>query len=133
MGETVGRKNNLATRSAPLVALFTSRYFRYAPLGLATVCIASYAIRGILAKAEHPAVPLDDAFIHFQYAKRLATGHFFSYVDGEGYSSGATSIVWPLLLAPLYLLGLRDLSIIWGAWFFGFLALGALALETYRL
>src|SRR6185295_17991646 len=60
-------------------------------------------------------------------------GHFYSFVDGEGYSSGATSLLWPLLLAPLYLVGLRGLSIIWGAWFFGFVALGALAVETYRL
>src|SRR5262249_53666720 len=63
----------------------------------------------------------------------LAQGHFFSYTANDGYTSGATSLVWPTLLAPLYLLGLRDLSIIWGAWFFGFLALGALAVEAYRL
>jgi hypothetical protein len=80
-----------------------------------------------------PAVPLDDAFIHFQYAKRLGAGHFFSYVDGEAYSSGATSLLWPVLLAPLHAAGLTDLSIIWAAWAFGFLALGALTVETYRL
>jgi hypothetical protein len=109
------------------------RILPYVPVTLVTAFLAAYAIRGVLAKCGHPAVPLDDAFIHFQYAKRLASGHFFSYVDGEGYSSGATSLLWPMLLAPLYLVGLRGLSIIWGAWFFGFVALGALAVETYRL
>jgi hypothetical protein len=118
--------------SAPLVAL-GKRLLPYAPVALATLCLAVYAVRGILAKCGHPAVPLDDAFIHLQYAKRLAQGHFFSFSEGDSYSSGATSLVWPALLAPLYLAGLRDLLLIWGAWFFGFLALGALTVETYRL
>jgi hypothetical protein len=109
------------------------RPLRFLPVSLAVGALAVYTIRTVLDRCGHPAVPLDDAFIHFQYAKRLATGHFFSYVDGEGYSSGATSILWPILLAPFYALGLTDLSIIWAAWAFGFLALGALAVETYRL
>src|SRR5918911_1297879 len=71
-------------------------------VALATVALAWISLHAILARCGHPAVPLDDAFIHFQYAKRLAQGHFFSYSEGDGYSSGATSVVWPLLLAPLY-------------------------------
>jgi len=106
---------------------------RFLPVALATAALAAYTMRAIIARCGHPAVPLDDAFIHFQYAKRLASGHFFSYVEGEGYSSGATSLLWPLLLAPLHAAGLDDLSIIWGAWVLGFLSLGALAVETYRL
>jgi hypothetical protein len=109
------------------------RALPYAPVVLATLCLAVYAIRGVLIRCGHPAVPLDDSFIHFQYAKRLAGGHFFSFSEGDGYTSGATSFAWPILLAPFYLVGLRDLAIIWGAWALGFLALGALAVETYRL
>ncbi|HKQ71814.1 MAG TPA: hypothetical protein VJT73_20865, partial [Polyangiaceae bacterium] len=109
------------------------RFLPFAPVALATAGIAAYAISAVLAKCGHPAVPLDDAFIHFQYAKRLASGHFFSYSEGDPYSSGATSLAWPLLLAPFYLLGLRELAIVWAAWLFGFVALGALAVETYRL
>jgi hypothetical protein len=103
------------------------------PLALATAAVASSALGPVLERCGHPAVPLDDAFIHFQYAKRLATGHFFSYSEGEGYSSGATSFLWPALLAPFYAIGFRDLSIIWIAWLLGFAALFALVLETYRL
>lgn len=44
--------------------------------------------------------PLDDAFIYFQYAKNLARGGFFEYVRGEGYSSGATSFLYALILTP---------------------------------
>ncbi|HEX9296456.1 MAG TPA: hypothetical protein VF881_11485 [Polyangiaceae bacterium] len=119
-------------QSSPLSA-FARRIAPYVPVAVATSAVAIYAIRHVLTRCGHPAVPLDDAFIHFQYARRLAGGHFFSYVEGEGYSSGATSLLWPTLLAPFYLLGLHDLAIIWGAWALGFLALGALAVETYRL
>jgi hypothetical protein len=109
------------------------RYLAALPVAVATIALAAYVLHAVLEKCGHPAVPLDDAFIHFQYAKRLSGGHFFSYVEGEGYTSGATSLLWPALLAPFYALGFRDLSIVWVAWFFGFLALSALAIEAYRL
>ncbi|HMJ54884.1 MAG TPA: hypothetical protein VK540_22565 [Polyangiaceae bacterium] len=123
-------------QAPPVVSALVGRWkrpLRYVPVSLTTIALAAYTIRAVIARCGHPAVPLDDAFIHFQYAKRLASGHFFSYVDGEGYSSGATSLLWPILLAPLHAAGLTDLSIIWAAWAFGFLALGALTVETYRL
>ncbi len=44
--------------------------------------------------------PLDDAFIYFQYARNTAFGHFFEYVKGEGYSSGATSFIYIFFLMP---------------------------------
>jgi hypothetical protein len=109
------------------------RLLRFVPVSVAIAGLGVYTVRTVLERCGHPAVPLDDAFIHFQYAKRLASGHFFSYVDGEGYSSGATSLLWPLLLAPFYAVGLDDLAIIWAAWAFSFLALGALTVETFRL
>lgn len=105
----------------------------YAPALIATSVIGTVAVRAILARAGEPAAPLDDAFIHLQYARRLAEGHFFSYVPGEGYSSGATSLLWPLLLAPFHLIGLRGLSLLYVTWIFGALAHAALAVETYRV
>ena len=54
-------------------------------------------------------------------------------MPGEGYSSGATSLAWPLLLAPLYKLGLHDLSLAWGAWALGTLAHAGVAVEAARL
>jgi hypothetical protein len=133
MSDVAERGTNAPIEASSRALALARRALPYAPVALVTACLAGYAIRGTLAKSGHPAVPLDDAFIHFQYAKRLASGHFFSYVEGEGYSSGATSLVWPLILAPFWLVGFRDLAIIWPAWFFGFVALGALAVETHRL
>jgi len=105
----------------------------YAPAVAVSGYLGNRAIRAILERAGHPAVPLDDSFIHFQFAKNLAAGHFFSYVPSEGFTAGATSFVWPAMLAPFYLVGFRDLSIIWVAWIFGFLAHAAVIVETVRL
>lgn len=90
-------------------------------------------MRSILAATGRPALPLDDAFIHLQYAKRLAEGSFFSFVAGEGYSTGATSPLWPLGLAPFHAIGLRGFALVWVVWLFGTLAHAATAVETTRL
>lgn len=102
------------------------------PLGV-SLAIGATCVSAILARAGHPALPLDDSFIHLQYARRLAEGSFFGYVPGEGYTTGATSLLWPLALAPFHLLGLHDLSLVWIAWLFGALGHAAVAVETTRL
>lgn len=51
--------------------------------------------------------PLDDSYIHLQYAKQIARGEYFQYQDGDPVSSGATSILYVHLLALGYLIGFR--------------------------
>jgi hypothetical protein len=58
------------------------------------------------------APPLDDAFIHAQFARNAATGHPLEWMAGEGISSGGTSILWPLLLALPWGLGARGVLIV---------------------
>ncbi|APR81652.1 Hypothetical protein A7982_07001 [Minicystis rosea] len=105
----------------------------YVPALAVSAVLGAYCIRGILHAAGGPAAPLDDAFIHLTFARRLAEGHFFSYVPGEGYSSGATSLIWPILLAPFHALGLRGTGLLWASWLFGGLAHAALAVEVFRV
>lgn len=58
--------------------------------------------------------PLDDSYIHFQFAKRLAGGHFFSYYPGGPYSTAASSFLYPVILAAGYLIGFRgDFIFVW--------------------
>ncbi|MCP4542621.1 MAG: hypothetical protein GY832_36325 [Chloroflexi bacterium] len=49
-------------------------------------------------------VPLDDAWIHFQFARNLAQGDGLSFNPGEP-TSGSTSPLWTLLLTVIYLMG----------------------------
>ncbi|WP_438028328.1 hypothetical protein [Sorangium sp. So ce233] len=65
--------------------------------------------------------PLDDVYIHFGFARAAALGHPLSWIPGNGYSSGGTSLTYPLVLAPGYLLGFR------GPWLGLFAALLACA------
>lgn len=60
--------------------------------------------------------PLDDVFIHFDYARAIARGYPFQWSEGNGFSSGNTSLAYPFVLAVGYLAGFRDLSLMhWAA------------------
>ena len=91
------------------------------------------SIRAVLKATDgEAAVPLDDAFIHFQYARSFWEGRGFSYTPGAAPAPGATSLVWPLLLTLPYGFGLRGELVILAAWVFGWVALVALGYETRR-
>lgn len=102
-------------------------------VALPTFLIATVAIRGIYAKVWHAGATLDDAYIHFQYARAIAELHPFRYQAGEPLTTGGTSVLWPLLLAPFYAVGFRGSAILWPAWAMAFTCLGLLAREVRLL
>ena len=60
--------------------------------------------------------PLDDVFIHFDYARSIARGAPFEWVPGNGYSSGNTSLTYPFVLAIGYLGGFQGSDLmVWAA------------------
>ncbi|MDX1993501.1 MAG: hypothetical protein SF029_14015 [bacterium] len=59
-------------------------------------------------------LPLDDTYIHFQYARQLALGQPYVYNPGDPPTSGATSFLYPYLLAVGYLIGFQGLHL--GLW-----------------
>ena len=60
--------------------------------------------------------PLDDVFIHFDFARSTARGRPFEWAHGNGYSSGGTSLIYPFVLAAGYRLGLTGLELMeWAA------------------
>lgn len=59
-------------------------------------------------------IPLDDTYIHFDFARSLALGHPFEWLPGNGYSSGETAPLWALVLAPGWAAGFRGTAL--GAW-----------------
>ena len=106
------------------------RLLPFLPLVLVSSLVARSSIRAVLGKLGHPGAALDDAYIHFQYARAFAEGHPLRFQAGEPISTGATSFVWPAILALPYALGVRGESILWVTWALSFVALGALAYET---
>jgi hypothetical protein len=68
---------------------------------------AAFWVPGYRRSAPHFPVPLDDVYIHFAFARSAALGHPFAWIPENGYSSGGTSLTYPLALAPAWALGLR--------------------------
>lgn len=60
--------------------------------------------------------PLDDVFIHFDFARQAARAHPFEWSPGAGYSSGGTSLLYPFVLVPGFWFGLGGLNLmVWAA------------------
>lgn len=59
--------------------------------------------------------PLDDVYIHFDYARALAQGSPFAWIEGQGYSSGETAPLYAWLLSLGYLVGFRAGALGWFA------------------
>ena len=83
----------------------------------------AFWIPGLLRTGGRFPVPLDDVYIHFAFARSAALGHPFAWLPENGYSSGGTSLTYPLVLAPAWLLGLRGE---WLAYFAAVLACACL-------
>jgi hypothetical protein len=120
-------------RGAGLPGTRAEAILAYAPLAAATAALGIVTTRAVLARAGGPAVPLDDAYIHFQYARSIAELHPFRYTAGAAPTPGATSLLWPLALMPFYALGLHGEGLVFAAWALGWVSLGLLAHETKRL
>lgn len=91
--------------------------------GLAGIVYLVYVAGSVAAGGGSPVMPLDDAYIHFQYARVLAEGYPYQYNPGLPATSGATSFLYPYLLAVGYWLGFKGLAL--GLWAMG---IGAVAL-----
>ncbi len=109
------------------------RFLAVAPIAIGVAWLAWKTLRAIVDAAGHPAAALDDAYIHFQYARAIAEGHPLRFQAGEPISTGATSFLWPLLLAPFWAVGFRDAALLWPTWALSFVALGLLAHEAQEI
>lgn len=99
---------------AGALTLIVARYF-FSSARLQTL-FAEYSAAG--AKLVDPAktagpwsAPLDDVFIHFDFARSIARGHPFEWSEGGGYSSGGTSLLYPFVLAIGYRIGFDGLEL----------------------
>lgn len=90
--------------------LFVWTFFCFVLGGITLV----YLSLGWQAGEGSPVMPLDDTYIHFQYARQLANGHPFVYNTGDNPTSGATSFIYSPLLAAGYLAGFQGLAL--GYW-----------------
>jgi hypothetical protein len=85
---------------------------RLVPLAVAVLALISGVVmlnQGAANADGVPALALDDAYIHLQYGWQAGHGHFLQYNTGDPPSTGATSLLYMLLLAGGFALGItRD-------------------------
>jgi hypothetical protein len=74
---------------------------------LALILCSVFLLSMLAATGGRVVMPLDDAYIHQQYARQIARGQFFRYNDADPPTSGMTSLLYPFLLAGGYLVGFR--------------------------
>ena len=95
------RQRKMRPASTPKLPAFVAAMVLAAAVGAVFWVPAAAASRGYF-----PA-PLDDVYIHFDFARSLAQGHPFEWVPGNGYSSGETSPLYAVVLALGWLVGFR--------------------------
>lgn len=101
-------------------------------LGLAVGGVVMLYLLASLAISADPLImPLDDTYIHFQYARQLAEGHPWRYHPGDPASSGGTSLLYPVLLAAGYRLGFTGWTLAYWALGIGVLCHLGAALLVY--
>ncbi|MCQ3928874.1 MAG: hypothetical protein DPW16_00315 [Chloroflexi bacterium] len=74
-----------------------------------------YLSSGLAASDGPLLMPLDDTYIHFQYARQMASAEPYVYSPGDDPTSGATSFLYTPLLAIGYLIGFHGLSLAYWA------------------
>jgi hypothetical protein len=95
-------KNQLRATARRLVELWPDLDFKVYAVwcAAATAYVASLFYSSMLEQTGGEwSAPLDDVFIHFDYARSTARGHPFEWSPGNGYSSGNTSIAYPFALS----------------------------------
>jgi hypothetical protein len=111
----------------------------YASLKLQTLYAYAWARPDLYQFFAHERVlgtwsaPLDDVFIHFDFARETARGHPFQWSEGAGYSSGGTSLLYPFVLAAGFALGFRKLELMAWAAVIACVSVFALLIATRRL
>ena len=100
---------------------------------IASGLLALFALVSSSAGQGHLLMPLDDVYIHFQYAKQMALGQPYVYNTGQPATSGATSFLYPYLLAVGYVIGFKGLWLGLWAMLIGTAALIASQWTVYRI
>ncbi|MFH1437585.1 MAG: hypothetical protein ABIJ56_17900 [Pseudomonadota bacterium] len=80
---------------------------RYAAI-LLIILISALFVWAVLSYTHgHLSMPLDDSFIYFQLAKNITEGNIMEWSAGDGFTSAATSPLYPFVLAAGYGIGFK--------------------------
>ncbi len=101
--------------------------------GLALVLSGVFVAISIHYNVGNLIPPLDDVYIHLQYARQFAEGHPFRYSDGEPITTGVSSLLYMVVLGVAYTLGFQGTTFLGFAVGFGILCFTATVVLTYQI
>lgn len=88
--------------------LSRKRNLIFLSVSIALVQIAGYYIASATLRADGTvAIAQPDTLLYCQAARRIAEGFPFSFSVGTAASTGTTSVLYPFLLTPFYMLGMK--------------------------
>ena len=111
--------------------ILTSKIFLL--IVLTSILCGWYLLRGMDASGDNLLMPLDDTYIHFQYARQMASGDPYVYNPGQPLTSGATSFLYTPLLAIGYFIGFQGLALAYWSVALGYFFLILSGYLIYRL
>ena len=95
--------------------------FVWGPAGLASVVALGFVVVNTAYNQGRFSPPLDDVYIHLQYARQIGLGHFLEYQTGQPPSTGASSLLYVLVLGSAFALGAQGGLLLYAAVGFGVL------------
>ncbi|MEW6608399.1 MAG: hypothetical protein AB1414_13295 [bacterium] len=105
------------------VSLAIKSKYNYILISIITAITILYVTSTFYYTGGHFFLPTDDSFLSFHYAKQLSQGQPFQYNSGESPTTGARSLLWTILLAPGFFIGLDGNGIIGYSFLLGILFL----------
>lgn len=101
--------------------------------GLALVVALGFVLLNAAYNQGRFSPPLDDVYIHLQYARQLGLGEFLRYQPGAPVSTGASSLLYILVLGAAYALGAGGGLLLYAAVGLGVVCTVATTVLTYHL
>lgn len=92
-----------------------------------------YLISTFYYTGGHFFLPVDDSFRYFHYANQLSQGHPFQYNSGEAPTTGARSLLYTIILAPVCFIGLSGDGLIYYSFLLGILFLFLSSWMIFRI
>lgn len=100
--------------------------------GLSMVLSITFVVVNLAYNAWNFIPPLDDVYIHLNYAEQLGKGHFLRYNTGDPISTGASSPLYIIILGALYSIGFRESALLPVTMGFGAICMALTAVCVYR-
>jgi len=72
---------------------------RDAFVSVLALCVGgAFVVSNVIYNHGYLSAPLDDVFIHLQYGRQIGEGQWFRYNDGDPLSTGASSLLYAMVL-----------------------------------